>query len=71
VTIADSGPGIPPDALDKLFLPYFSTKMRGTGLGLAIVSRIVSEHDGTIRVEQNSPSGAKFVIELPAERPAT
>jgi len=68
VTIADSGPGIGPDALDKLFLPYFSTKKRGTGLGLAIVSRIVSEHDGTIRVEPNPPSGAKFVIELPVER---
>jgi two-component system nitrogen regulation sensor histidine kinase NtrY len=68
LVIADSGPGIPPDALEKLFLPYFSTKQRGTGLGLAIVSRIISEHNGTIRVEDNLPTGAKFVIELPVER---
>ncbi|HLY63765.1 MAG TPA: ATP-binding protein [Terriglobia bacterium] len=68
LVVADSGPGIPPDALDKLFLPYFSTKQRGTGLGLAIVSRIISEHNGTIRVEHNRPTGAMFVIELPVER---
>ena len=47
-------------------MPYFSTKKRGSGLGLAIVSRIVQEHHGTIRVEDNEPRGARFVIELPA-----
>jgi PAS domain S-box-containing protein len=66
--VADSGPGIPPEAKEALFLPSFSTKHRGTGLGLAIVSRIVSEHHGSIRVEENRPSGTKFVIELPVER---
>jgi len=66
--VADSGPGIPPEAAEKLFLPYFSTKRRGTGLGLAIVSRIISEHEGTIRAEENRPTGALFVIELPVER---
>jgi two-component system nitrogen regulation sensor histidine kinase NtrY len=48
-----------------LFLPYFSTKKRGTGLGLAIVNRIVADHRGSIRVEENSPVGAKFIVELP------
>jgi two-component system, NtrC family, nitrogen regulation sensor histidine kinase NtrY len=71
LVVADSGPGISSDALEKLFLPYFSTKQRGTGLGLAIVSRIISEHNGTIRVEDNRPTGARFVIELPLERIAT
>jgi two-component system, NtrC family, nitrogen regulation sensor histidine kinase NtrY len=65
--VADSGPGIPPEAKERLFLPFFSTKQRGTGLGLAIVSRIVSEHNGIIRVEENWPAGTQFVIELPAE----
>jgi signal transduction histidine kinase len=46
-------------------MPYFSTKQRGTGLGLAIVARIVEDHHGTIRVEENRPMGARFVIELP------
>ena len=50
---------------EKLFLPYFSTKERGTGLGLAIVSRIVEEHHGTVRVEENQPLGARFIVELP------
>jgi two-component system nitrogen regulation sensor histidine kinase NtrY len=67
VVIADSGPGIPPEAKERLFLPFFSTKQRGTGLGLAIVSRIVSEHNGVVRVEENWPSGTQFIIELPLE----
>ena len=70
LVVADSGPGIPPEAKERLFLPYFSTKQRGTGLGLAIVSRIVSDHNGSIRVEENRPSGTQFVIELPVECPA-
>lgn len=63
--VADTGKGIPDAARDKLFLPYFSTKGRGTGLGLAIVHRIVSDHRGTIRVEDNRPHGSVFTIELP------
>jgi len=68
LTVADSGPGISPEVKEKLFVPYFSTKGRGTGLGLAIVSRIVSEHHGFIRVEENRPFGSRFIIELPVER---
>ncbi len=70
MVVVDSGPGLPPDAKERLFLPYFSTKRRGTGLGLAIVSRIIAEHNGAIRVEENRPTGTKFVIELPIERAA-
>jgi two-component system nitrogen regulation sensor histidine kinase NtrY len=64
--VADDGPGIREEDRDRLFLPYFSTKKKGTGLGLAIVHRIVSDHHGRIRVEDNKPRGARFVIELPA-----
>jgi len=66
ITIADSGYGISPEDKDKLFLPHFSTKDRGTGLGLAIASRVIAEHHGIIRAEDNMPTGARFVIELPA-----
>jgi two-component system nitrogen regulation sensor histidine kinase NtrY len=70
VEITDDGPGVPPEDRDKLFMPYYSTKRRGSGLGLAIVNRIVAEHRGRIRVEDNHPHGARFVIELPTvERP--
>jgi PAS domain S-box-containing protein len=65
ITVADTGQGIGREVKEKLFLPYFSTKKRGTGLGLAIVRRIVEDHHGSIRVEENKPSGAKFVVELP------
>lgn len=65
ISVADSGPGVTREAKERLFLPYFSTKSRGTGLGLAIVSRIIEDHHGYIRVEENKPVGARFVIELP------
>jgi two-component system nitrogen regulation sensor histidine kinase NtrY len=66
IEVVDSGPGIPPDDRDKMFAPYFSTKKRGTGIGLAIVHKVITDHGGTIRVEDNLPRGARFVIELPA-----
>ena len=65
IIVADSGHGISPEDKDKLFLPHFSTKDRGTGLGLAIASRIVAEHHGALRVEDNSPVGARFILQLP------
>jgi PAS domain S-box-containing protein len=66
IEISDSGHGISPADKEKLFLPHFSTKERGTGLGLAIASRIVAEHNGSIRVEDNLPTGSRFVIRFPA-----
>jgi PAS domain S-box-containing protein len=65
LVVADTGHGVSRDVKERLFLPYFSTKQRGTGLGLAIVSRIVEDHRGSIRVEENKPVGSRFVIELP------
>jgi two-component system, NtrC family, nitrogen regulation sensor histidine kinase NtrY len=65
IVIADTGHGVDREVKEKLFLPYFSTKKRGTGLGLAIVRRIVEDHQGSIRVEENQPLGTRFVVELP------
>jgi two-component system, NtrC family, nitrogen regulation sensor histidine kinase NtrY len=65
IRVSDTGAGIPPEDKEKLFLPYYSTKGRGTGLGLAIVHRIVTDHHGTIRVEDNHPRGTVFTIEIP------
>lgn len=67
LVVADTGPGIKSEDKEKLFLPYFSTKRRGTGVGLAIVSHIVGEHKAQIRVEDNVPQGARFIIEMPVE----
>ncbi len=66
LTVADSGCGIPAEDKTRLFEPYFSTKKTGTGLGLAIVSTIIADHNGYIRVRDNSPQGSIFIIELPA-----
>jgi two-component system, NtrC family, nitrogen regulation sensor histidine kinase NtrY len=66
IIVADTGHGISPEDKERLFLPHFSTKERGTGLGLAIASRIIAEHNGTIRVEDNLPTGTTFVIRFPA-----
>ena len=65
ITVADTGHGVTRELKERLFLPYFSTKKRGTGLGLAIVNRIIEDHHGSIRVEENQPVGARFVVELP------
>jgi nitrogen fixation/metabolism regulation signal transduction histidine kinase len=66
VSVTDTGCGVSRADKEKLFLPYFSTKERGTGLGLAIVSHIITEHQGRVRVEDNYPNGARFVVELNA-----
>jgi hypothetical protein len=65
ILVADTGHGISSEVKEKLFLPYVSTKKRGTGLGLAIVRRIIEDHHGNVRVEENRPVGAKFIVELP------
>lgn len=75
ITVADTGNGLTPEVKERLFLPYFSTKGRGTGLGLSIVARIIEDHQGSIRAEENKPVGARFIVELPtaaeAERDKT
>jgi two-component system nitrogen regulation sensor histidine kinase NtrY len=69
-SIGDTGPGIPSEMKARIFEPYVSTKKHGTGLGLAIVASIISDHNGFIRVRDNRPQGACFVIELPAVQSA-
>ena len=66
--MADDGPGIQAEDKERLFLPYFSTKSTGTGLGLSIVQQIVTDHGGTIWVEDVTPQGTRFVVELPVGR---
>lgn len=66
VALADNGPGVPADALPRLFEPFFSLKPTGTGLGLAIVRRTVEAHGGRVRAAPAPGGGAAFSIELPA-----
>jgi hypothetical protein len=69
VTVSDTGPGIAPKLLDKIFSPFFTTKPDGTGLGLAVSRKIVEDHGGKITVKSEVGHGTSFSIQLPAERP--
>ncbi len=64
-TVADNGPGITPEQLDKIWTPFFTTKQQGTGLGLAFVKEIVADHHGTISVDSTVGTGTTFQIRLP------
>jgi signal transduction histidine kinase len=65
ITVADSGPGIPPERLPRIFKLFFTTKSSGTGFGLAVAKKIVERHGGTIAVESTVGQGTCFTIELP------
>jgi two-component system nitrogen regulation sensor histidine kinase NtrY len=65
IDVADNGTGISDDDKRRLFEPNFSTKKTGMGLGLTIVSTIINDHHGTIRVQDNVPQGARFIVKLP------
>jgi two-component system sensor kinase FixL len=65
IVVQDSGPGMPPEVLQKIFTPFFTTKSRGTGLGLPTAKRIVEAHGGTIRVDCPATGGTTVTIELP------
>ncbi len=64
-TVSDSGAGIAPDDLARVFEPYFTTKEGGTGLGLAIAHRIAEEHGGRLEVASEPGKGAAFTLTLP------
>lgn len=68
--IHDSGPGIEPSMVERIFDPFFSTKPGGTGLGLALVEKLVQAHDGTIRVRSTPGSGTEFELLFPINSPA-
>lgn len=65
VIVADSGPGVPSELREEIFNPFFTSKKDGVGLGLSIVAKIVDDHRGTIRLEDNPPRGARFYVFLP------
>jgi signal transduction histidine kinase len=66
VRFTDTGAGIPEDALDRIFIPFYTTKTKGTGLGLAISQRIVKGHGGTIEVQSRVGEGTEFILRFPS-----
>jgi PAS domain S-box-containing protein len=65
ITVFDNGSGITPDARDKLFRPFFTTKAKGTGLGLAVVQKIIVQHGGQVKARNRTEGGAAFIVTLP------
>ncbi len=65
----DTGVGIAPENLEKLFIPFFTTKRAGTGLGLAICRRLVEAHGGEIAVQSQQGTGSTFTVRLPIDLP--
>jgi signal transduction histidine kinase len=69
LTIADDGPGIPPEIRDRIFNPFFTTKPQGSGLGLAIVRKIIDAHEGRIDMTTETGRGTTFTMTLPVRAP--
>jgi two-component system NtrC family sensor kinase len=67
-TFADTGQGIAPEHIDRIFEPFFSTKEGGTGLGLSVSYNVVKRHGGEITVDSTLGEGSKFTIELPTSQ---
>ncbi|MBZ5516411.1 MAG: ATP-binding protein [Acidobacteriia bacterium] len=68
ITVTDNGPGIPPEHLDRIFRPFYTTKRGGTGLGLSLCRRIIAAHGGTLSAESELKKGSRFVIRLPLRK---
>jgi signal transduction histidine kinase len=69
VTISDTGGGVPPEVVENIFNPFFTTKREGTGLGLALSKRIIEGHGGTIEVINREGEGVTFILRLPPKGP--
>jgi signal transduction histidine kinase len=69
VTVEDSGPGVPPELREQIFNPFFTSKKDGVGLGLSIVAKIVDDHRGTIRLDNDTTKGARFRVFFPQATP--
>jgi nitrogen-specific signal transduction histidine kinase len=70
VDVLDNGPGVPPELSDRIYDPFFTTKIKGTGLGLGIVRKIVDAHDGRIDLSSSKTTGTRFRVTLPVSSAA-
>ena len=66
IEVIDNGPGIEPEALEDIFIPFFTTKENGSGIGLSLSRQIIQQHGGTIKVFSQSGKGCRFVVQLKA-----
>lgn len=67
ITVTDTGPGIPPDQVNDIFNPFFTSKEKGTGLGLAVANKIVEDHGGSLAVKSERSVGTSMIMTLPSQ----
>ena len=67
ITVTDTGPGIPPDQVNDIFNPFFTSKEKGTGLGLAVTNKIVEDHGGSLTVKSERSVGTSMIMTLPSQ----
>jgi signal transduction histidine kinase len=67
ISVTDAGPGLPTEALERLFATFYTSKAHGMGLGLSIARSIVEAHGGRVQAENNPIAGARFSVVLPAD----
>jgi len=65
ITVADNGEGVPPDRMETIFIPFFTSRSGGSGIGLSLARQIALAHGGQLTVAANTPRGAVFEISLP------
>ncbi|MBI1983044.1 MAG: hypothetical protein HYS61_02465 [Acidobacteria bacterium] len=65
ISVSDTGPGIPPEHLERIFRPFFTTKRSGTGLGLSLCRRIIGQHGGSLTAKSEIGNGSQFTIRFP------
>jgi signal transduction histidine kinase len=65
ISVSDTGAGISPESLERIFRPFYTTKRGGTGLGLSLCRRIIRQHGGTLTVESQLGRGSRFILRLP------
>ena len=70
IAVTDTGPGIPPEHLERIFRPFYTTKRGGTGLGLSLCRRIIAAHGGTLTAESELKKGSRFIIRIPLREAA-
>ena len=71
ISIKDTGIGIPPHVLERIFEPFYTTKSKGTGLGMMITNKIIQEHKGTINVRSEENVGTEVLISFPTYKEAS
>jgi nitrogen-specific signal transduction histidine kinase len=69
ISVADTGPGVPPELAERIFYPFFTTRQLGSGVGLANAQKVLAGHGGIVEIDRARSVGAEFRVRLPVRGP--